>query len=192
MGMRNRSSLNHGELWSSLESIPHAVQEVDTDGNLRFCNAAHCLMHGYEAGELSGREIWDLLPSAKEKTDFRRAIAERITSHPLPVSYQTRHLRKDNSIIDVQIDWSYRYDMTGEVEGFISIVTDITQQSRDRKALASAREALELTTAQHRERLAEADAKLREEIERRKKIEIAMRNSKRLSLCGRACRWNCP
>ncbi len=184
MSVRNKPSLHDGELWLSLESIPHAVQEVDTKGILRFCNAAHCSMHGYQTGELTGQEIWGLLATDKEKTDFRNAIDQRINSHPLPVSYQTRHRRKDGSLIDVQIDWSYKYGISGDIEGFISIVTDITQETRDRRALESAREVLETTTARNREQLAAANAKLRDEIERRRIIEAAMRNSKRLASVG--------
>ncbi len=184
MTERNNPELDEGKLWSSLESIPHAVQEIDTDGMLLFCNAAHCRMHGYEPGELTGKNIRGLLATEKERGHFREAVEQRINCHPLPMSYQTRHRRKDGSLIDVQIDWSYKYGISGQIEGFVSIVTDITQQTRDRKELESARESLELTAARHQERLAAADTKLQREIERRKNIEIAMRNSKHLASVG--------
>ncbi len=123
-----------GEL-QSLETIPHAIQEVDPSGKLIFSNPAHCHMHGYDPGELVGKMIWELLATELEQQAFRRALEERLRYAPPPVSYQTRHRRRDGRIIDVQVDWTYKRDRMGAVEGYISIITDISQQLRDRREL---------------------------------------------------------
>jgi PAS domain S-box-containing protein len=168
----------------SLETIPHAVQEIDTVGRFTFCNAAHGKLHGYAPGELLGTTIWALLASDVERETFRRALEERIAIQPPPISYTTRHRRKDSRIIDVQVDWTYKRDERGEVAGFISIITDITQLKQVRLELNNAREELQLRAARHSETLAAADEKLQLEVTRRKQIEESMRRSRRLASIG--------
>jgi PAS domain S-box-containing protein len=141
-------------------------------------------MHGYAPGELNGKTIWELLASRVEQNAFRAALEERIAHQPPPYSYTTRHRRKDGRIIDLQIDWTYKRDARGEVTGFVSIVTDITQNRADKEALANVREEIEQRVIRHRETLAAADEDLRREVTRRKRIEDAMRRSKRLASVG--------
>lgn len=165
-------------------SIPHAVQEIDTTGRLTFCNPAHCLMHGYEPGQLAGRMIWELLATQREHEQFRQALELRLRSAPPPLSYVTRHRRRDGCIIDVQIDWTYKRDNLGDVEGYISIVTDLTQQMCERREFQSARREAETRATRLSARLAQADKALKQESERRQMVEKAMRRSRRLAWLG--------
>ncbi|MFC1757771.1 ATP-binding protein [Planctomycetota bacterium] len=169
---------------SSLESIPHAVQEIDTSGRITFCNAAYCRMHGYSREDLEKMNIWQLLATQEEHEVFRESLKERITRQPSPVSYQTRHRRGDGHIIKVQVDWTYMRDELGEVIGFISIITDVTQHSKDRRELQVIRKELEESTQRIGEKMAAADERLCDEIARRERIEEVLRDSKRLASIG--------
>ena len=169
---------------SLLETIPHGIQEIDTAGNIMFSNDACCRLHGFRPGELQGKTIWQLLASNREQHTFREALERRITSQPAPASYTTRHRTKDNRLIDVQIDWTYKRDEQGEVAGFVSIITDISERKRTEEALKVARNELELQTKQHNEKLSAADQSLQQEIARRQQIEAALRRSERLTSIG--------
>jgi signal transduction histidine kinase len=35
-------------------------------------------------------------------------------------------VRKDGTVIDVNVDWNYKFDESGELNGFIAVVTDVT------------------------------------------------------------------
>lgn len=167
-----------------LESIPHAVQEVDPTGRILFSNAAHGQMHGFEPGELVGRTIWELLASEKEQASFRAALEDRMRNAPPPLSYTTKHRHRNGEIFDVQVDWTYRRDRNGDVESFISIITDITQQVRDRREFQLARQQSETREVTLTTQLLKADESLQHESERRRSIEKAMRHSRRLASLG--------
>ena len=128
------------ESLQSFQSVSHAVQEIDNSGKLIFSNPAHCRMHGYQPGELVGRTIWELLASEREQEAFRHALEDRLRNAPPPLAYSSRHRRKDGGIIEVQVDWTYKRDRQGDVEGFIAIISDITQQVRERREYQMAHE----------------------------------------------------
>ncbi len=45
-------------------------------------------------------------------------------------------------MIDVQVDWNYRYDEQGQLVGFVSIITDITERKRAEQRLQESEDLL--------------------------------------------------
>jgi PAS domain S-box-containing protein len=113
-----------------VETIPHGIEKIDTSGVITFGNAAHHAMLGYEPGELLGKYIWDLLANDLEKDQLRRYLEELVESQPPPTPYVQRNLTKQGEPIDVQVDWSYERDETGKLQGFVSVITDITEHRK--------------------------------------------------------------
>ncbi len=167
-----------------LQTIPHGVQEIDAEGVITFANAAHCRMHGYVEGELTGKAIWNLLATDAERNVLREQLATRVASQPPPTSYATRHRRKDGTIIDVQVDWTYQRDEQGQVAGFIAIITDITARKQTEVALRIAHAELQTTAEAHSAQLADADEQLQEQISHRQRAEEALRRAERLASIG--------
>jgi PAS domain S-box-containing protein len=111
-----------------LDTMSHGVQENDCDGIITYSNKAHHEILGYDYGELVGKKIWDFSPSLYEQKDIKKYFSSLVKEQPGPAPYFTKNLRKDGSQVDLQIDWDYERDAAGNIIGFISVITDITDR----------------------------------------------------------------
>jgi len=107
---------------------------VDTKGRLLDVNNAACMMLGYQREELLEMQISDL--DVSETPD---EIADHIQKSIKQVydSFETRHRRKDGTIIDVQINLQYS-NLRGGV--FISFIRDISEEKRSERTLRESEE----------------------------------------------------
>ncbi len=113
-----------------VETIPYGIQENDTDGIITFSNKPHCRILGYTQEEMLGKDITDFLTSEEERDNLRLYLKHLIKEQPPPSPFIAKNITKDGRIIDVKVDWNYRKDSKGEVTGFISVITDITELLR--------------------------------------------------------------
>ncbi|MEW5755388.1 MAG: EAL domain-containing protein [Pseudomonadota bacterium] len=109
-----------------LDTVPCGVEEIDTDGIIRYSNRAHHEILGYDYGELPGKHIADFAPSEEKREELRRDLAHLVQAQPEPTPYVLLNLRKDGRLILMQVDWNYKRDERGNLIGFTSILTDIT------------------------------------------------------------------
>jgi len=121
-----------------VQTIPHGIQEIDTHGIITFTNSAHSTMLGYNDGELTGKSILDLLASESERHKMKHVLKKIVSQAPEPFPYFNTMFTKDGQPIHIQTDWNYKLDPSGNITGFISIITDITERLRaeeEKKAL---------------------------------------------------------
>ncbi len=111
-----------------VETIPYGIQENDLTGIITFSNAAHHRIMGYEPGELIGKPIWHAVITQEKKEELKNYLAVLVKKQPVPTSFTGQNRTKDGKIIDVQIDWNYKRDERGNLTGFISVITDITDK----------------------------------------------------------------
>lgn len=111
-----------------VETIPYGIYETDTCGIITFANLAYHKIHGYEEGELIGKSVLDLSASDQERKNLAESLAMRVRKQPGPVSHIGKNRTRDGKVIDVQVDWNYKYDKQGQVKGFISVLTDVTRR----------------------------------------------------------------
>ncbi len=131
------------EIYQTLvETIPHGIQEIDTTGVITFGNKAYRTMLGYEPEEILGKYIWDLLCDNLQKDQLKQYLKELVESQPPHAPYFQTNLTKHGEPIDVQVDWNYKRDETGTVQGFISVITDITERRTAEEKLAAERRLL--------------------------------------------------
>ena len=118
-----------------VDLLPYGVQEDDLTGRIIFANPALERLRGQEEGTIIGRYIWDFLTDDTERQalqDYRQFL---IREQPPPAPYFAKNRRPDGSIIDVQVDWAYRRDQGGWLQGFVAVVTDITERKQLQEAL---------------------------------------------------------
>lgn len=144
-----------------IELIPYGIARTDARGLLRLTNPAHDAMLGYEPGELEKRSIWELFvpeEQALQREIFFRSMREK----PQPFPNVARCQRKDGRVIDVLFNWSYEYDENGEVSGFISVLTDVTDELIAKRELEIARDAAERAASEKSRFLAAASHDLQQ------------------------------
>ncbi len=121
-----------------LETIPYGIQENDLSGIITFSNSAHHKILGYAPGELIGKPIWAFMASVSERENLPAYLATLVKEQPKPTPYFSKNARKDSRIIDVRVDWDYRHNEKGELTGFTSVITDITESKRMEEELLKA------------------------------------------------------
>ncbi len=127
-----------------VETLPYGVEEVDLEGRKVFLNDAYHHLLGYEPETLTGTYIWDLDPTPEEAERTRAYFQHLKKEQPPPEPYLGKNMKRDGTIIDVLVDWNYKRGPTeGDLQGFISVVTDITLRKRYEQELHEKTVALE-------------------------------------------------
>jgi PAS domain S-box-containing protein len=127
-----------------INAVPHAVIIADGRGEILAANAAAATLLGYEAGELPGRTINDLVPAASRmnhETMRERLTAER-GARMLASGRSLAALRKDGTTVDVLIGVA-PWVIDGDVRMIASLVDNSARRSAEESAAARYREAIE-------------------------------------------------
>ena len=111
-----------------LDTLPHGVQEHDLNGLITFSNPAHHKMLQYPVGELVGKHIWDLDFSAEDREKSHNRLQQISKDRPKPFPLILRKSTRSGSLVYFQVNWCYQYDQLGQLTGYLSVFTDITQQ----------------------------------------------------------------
>jgi PAS domain S-box-containing protein len=132
------------EFRALLESNPQGVQKIDVFGTIIFANKAHHEIYGYEEGALIGRSITDFLVHGKERDELPRYLEILVKDQPMPIPYHQKILTKSGKERDIEVSWNYLRDKEGDVVGFLSIITDITERKKTKKALMESENKLKM------------------------------------------------
>ena len=114
--------LQASEVWHRgiLETAMSGFWMADVEGRLLEVNQGYCRMIGYSAAELLTMRISDL--------DTHEA-ADDLTSHIQTITetgadrFETRHRRKDGSVIDVEVSAQYQPVRGGRLVAFLRDIT---------------------------------------------------------------------
>lgn len=115
---------------------------IHHNGILRYAGREGARLLGYDdPEELLGRSVFDFVHSG-DRARVASIAQRRIAGEPVPDQYEARLLRKDGTVIDVQL-----YSRLTEYEGQVStqgIFVDITERKRQERRVRQAREALQV------------------------------------------------
>jgi len=116
--------------------LPIGVVESNLDGLVSYANSAAYRIFGFKRGEVIGKYIWDFEHSEARRKAVRdfffQVIVEKST--PEPISTETR--TSDGLEITLEAIWNYRIDDDGNLQGLVSLISDVTVRAklqRDRK-----------------------------------------------------------
>ncbi len=118
-----------------VETSPFGIQLTDLEGKIIFSNPAHHHIQGYNNGELVGKYIWDFVANEENKEQTKTYYQFILKEQPYPETYFNTDKRSDGQLIETQINWDYIRNGNGELEGIISIISDITDQKKAEKEL---------------------------------------------------------
>ncbi len=119
---------------SVLKTAMDGIWFADTEGRLQGVNEAYCRMSGYSEAELLGMSISDIEVNemANDTADHIRRIISQGEDR-----FESRHRRKDGSILDVEVSVQYRAANDGQLITFIRNITKLKQAEQEKAALSS-------------------------------------------------------
>ncbi len=143
-----------------IETIVNGVQEIDLSGKIISANSAYHHMLGYENEALIGTSMYQTQPEKKAQNKLIEYIDYLIKEQPDPVPWFDRIVKKNGHIIDTQTDWNYKRNANGEVIGFVSIISDITEQKRMEEQIKNNNAFLEIKVKERTSALEDMNAAL--------------------------------
>ncbi|MFH1428187.1 MAG: PAS domain S-box protein [Candidatus Margulisiibacteriota bacterium] len=125
-----------------LETIINGVQENDLSGKITYVNPSYLKLYAYkDENEVVGRKyIWDDLKDENSRQYLKDYLQKIIIEQPNPTPYNSEDITKDGRTINVRIDWNYLRGQDGEITGFTSVITDITETKQQQEALSKSEE----------------------------------------------------
>ena len=157
---------------SFLESSPDPIVVYDMKGVATYVNPAFEQTFGFSRHELLGKQI-DFVP--QECWPETQAAIERMLSGKKITMFETKRLARNGQVLDVQISSTLFQDQTGKATGKIVTLRDISARKKAEDALQRYHGQLEELVQERTTELAEANRRLKQQIEERKRAESALR-----------------
>jgi diguanylate cyclase (GGDEF)-like protein/PAS domain S-box-containing protein len=110
-----------------IRASPLAIFVLDTGGDVILWNPAAREMFGWDESEVLNRPL-PLVPD-DEREAFRAGFADVLSGKPV-ADYEARRLRKDGSLIDVNVWTAALTGPSGEINGIMATVADITERKQ--------------------------------------------------------------
>ncbi|HYN12542.1 MAG TPA: PAS domain S-box protein, partial [Burkholderiales bacterium] len=131
----------------TFEYAEDGIAHVGLDGRFLLVNRRLCEMLGYSEAELLGRSVKEIShPEDRDLTDAERA---RVHEGELDsVRFEKRYLRKDGSVVWVDLAVALTRDPHGHPQYEIAVFNDITERKRTEAALKEAHEELKRSNSE--------------------------------------------
>jgi two-component system, sensor histidine kinase and response regulator len=157
-GLEKRVAERTSYLNALIENSPLAILVLDSEGKVQLCNPAFEEMFQYSRLEIIGKPVDALLADENLLTQVRSISRETLGG--TPVNLVTRRMRKDRSLVDVELH-AVPLVVSGQVVGSLSIYQDISVRKRAEAAMQQAKEAAEASSRAKSEFLANMSHEIR-------------------------------
>jgi PAS domain S-box-containing protein len=152
---------------------------VTPDGQFLQVNRAFCELIGYSESELIGQSLL-AFTHADDREASARAYAEAVELGPCIRHHEKRYLHRNGQVVWGEVNANLIYDTDGKPSYLIAQILDITERKKAEESLRKARDELEQHVQERTAELAAANEQLHREIEDRKQIEVALRQSEEM------------
>lgn len=153
------------------ESIPSGISVVDLDGAQTYVNPAFCQLVGWSENELIGAHAPFLYWPPEELETITAAMEKVASGQATPGGLELRFRRKDASRFDAMLLVTPLRDSFGEISGWLSSITDITQRKQAEDALRRSHEELEKRVQERTADLSLANSQLQMAMAERRRLE---------------------
>ena len=118
-------------------SVPSGIAVVDLEGRQTYVNPAFCAMVGWPEAELIGASPPFAFWPPEEADRITEALSKFLQGQAPAGGVELRFRRKDGERFDVLIQITPLRDAFGNVTGWVSSVSDITERKRAEARLAA-------------------------------------------------------
>lgn len=159
-----------------MENTHTQLAYLDTDLRFVNVNSAYVAGSGHTREELIGRKHFELFPDVENE-----AIFAHVLTTGQPIEYKARPFQFAGQPERGVTYWDWTLvpvkNASGETQGLVLSVSDVTEQKRAEDVLRNARDELEMAVAEATAELRAAVALLQAEIVERERAEEALRES---------------
>ena len=127
---------NEERLRAAIEASPVAIVEYSLDDTITRWNPAAERMFGWTAAEVVGGKARHQPPGREVELG---ELMRRVREGEVYTSIESRRVRRDGGVIDVEISAAPIRDASGEVVSHLALFTDITQRKRQEEELRASR-----------------------------------------------------
>ncbi len=154
-----------------LESSPDPIVVYDINGVATYVNPAFEDTFGLSRNDLLGKRI-DFVPE-ESWPETRDAIEKMLAGQTISM-FETRRLTKDGRVLDVQLSSTLYRGSDGRPAGNIVTLRDISAQKIAERELQTYRDHLEELVARRTAELEQANLKLEQQVEERRRTERSL------------------
>ncbi len=137
------------ELRLITNALPVLISFVDSEQRYRFTNREYEVWFGHSATEVYGKYLWEALGESAYEA-IRRYVEQVLAGEQ--VSFESQVPYKNGGTRYISATYVPRFNSEGTVEGFVGLVTDISEQQAALRERKLAEEALQ--QSEERTRLA--------------------------------------
>lgn len=129
-----------------LDTAVNPIISIDQSGVIQSCNHATEKVFGYQPDELIGQNVRILMPESfsRDHDQYLDAFRDRDAAGEVGINREVEAHRKDGSVFPVEI--SLGAMQIGGQPMVVGVLFDISEQRRQRDAIASARDQLALAS----------------------------------------------
>jgi PAS domain S-box-containing protein len=128
-----------------VEETQDAIIFADRDGVIRLWNSGAEVMFGYKAGEVLGQSLDLIIPDklrGRHWDGYREVMATGVTRYGREL-LAVPGIRKDGTRISLEFSIALLRGATGDLQGAVAILRDVTARWQQEKALKERLAALE-------------------------------------------------
>jgi PAS domain S-box-containing protein len=173
---RKRTEKQLLQLEKAVENMQLGVTIADLEGKIIYTNPAEARLHGYQVGELVGKDVGILAPP-----EFRKPLTLDQIKQWKGLIRESVNIRKDGSTFPVWLMSEIVRDTDGEPTAIVTSCEDITARKQAEEELKQHRDHLEELVKERTTELTTANTHLQQEISERKRAEEALQRAKEVA-----------
>lgn len=127
------------EIANIVRKAPIAIAYGYPDGKLENCNDAFSELTGYSVAELQAVNWNDVLTPAQWRT-FEEEKLSQLSPTNNSVQYEKEYIRKNGSIVPVELVVTAKFDAAGNIINFIGFISNISERKQVEEALRTSEE----------------------------------------------------
>ena len=158
-----------------IKSMLDTLIVINPRGKIITVNQSALNLLGYERDELVGKSIQEII---LEETSAGESAINTLVSTDAVVNMEKTYLTKDGKKIPVLFSGAVMKKDGGEIQGIVCVARDIIERKKSEMILKKAHRELEKRVKERTADLSKVNDQLLTEIDERKKIEAALRDSR--------------